>query len=74
MKQVPKITRKHSNTKQSLRNGIATNEQAKNYNLFKKALHALCDASNHPPFYNTTILELKSQHGIGYALREAVQE
>lgn len=47
-----KVTRKHANTKQTLRNGIATSTQADNYILYKKALRLLCEDANH---YNSTL-------------------
>ena len=53
-----KITRKHANVKQALRNGIATNDQAQRYDEFKVALKRLCqdadlDESQSSPFQNT---------------------
>ena len=46
-----RVSRKHSNIKQKLRNGITTIDQAKNYTEFKCRLHKLCqDANNN----NTT--------------------
>jgi len=41
-KKIRTISRKYSNVKQSLRNGIVTNEQAENYQKFKIALRTLC--------------------------------
>lgn len=70
----PKITRKYSNVKQTLRNGIATVEQAKNYAAFKRRLHELCKDSQttKSPFCNTTVVELDERHGYGFALRHAL--
>lgn len=48
--------KKYSNAKQSLRNGIATNEQAENYAAFKAAIRQICHASEKDelsPFQNT---------------------
>lgn len=75
-----KVTRKHSNAKQALRNGIATQEQAKNYMEFKRRLHSLCSTTNDSDnlststlFHNTKVVELTERHGYGFALREAVR-
>lgn len=70
----PKITRKYANVKQTLRNGIATQDQAKNYTEFKKRLHKLCaDSQNtQSAFCNTTVVELEERHGYGFALRHAL--
>jgi len=71
-----KVTRKHSNAKQALRNGIATQQQAKNYIEFKRRLHSLCSTNNLSTsklFHNTQVIELTERHGYGFALREAVR-
>ena len=73
----PKITRKYSNVKQTLRNGIATSDQAKNYTEFKCRLRNLCEKANRPtettnPFRNTQVVELEERHGYGFALRHAL--
>ena len=73
----PKITRKYVNSKQNLRNGIATTDQAKNYTEFKIRLRQLCDEANGPtqtknPFRNTHVVELDERHGYGFALRHAL--
>jgi len=70
----PKITRKYANVKQTLRNGIATVDQAKNYDEFKKRLHKLCTDSRgtQSVFCNTTVVELEERHGYGFALRHAL--
>ena len=50
------VSKKYSNAKQSLRNGIATNDQAENYHNFKIALTKICkDAEDieDSPFYKT---------------------
>ncbi len=41
-----RITQKYANTKQNLRNGIATVDQARKYDEFKLRLRELCDAAN----------------------------
>jgi hypothetical protein len=78
----PTVTRKHSNVKQALRNGIATTDQAKNYENFKLRIRKLCedanavsnsDSSSAPSlFCNTRVVELDERHGYGFALRHAV--
>lgn len=75
------VTRKHSNVKQALRNGVASDQQAHNYQLFKNALKTLCDNFKHndqhspipSPFCNTKVVELQERLGYGFALREAVR-
>lgn len=74
-----KVTRKYSNMKQNLRNGIATIEQANNYTEFKLRLRKLCDEANSTssdqtknPFRNTQVVELEERHGYGFALRHAL--
>ena len=70
------VTRKHANSKQALRNGIATEQQAENYAEFKCRLRKLCTADNedrNPLFANTKVVELAERHGYGFALREAVR-
>jgi hypothetical protein len=50
------VSRKYSNAKQSLRNGIATNNQAANYKQFKVSLRKLCSEAENDlmsPFHNT---------------------
>lgn len=72
--QRPKITRKYSNVKQNLRNGIATVNHANNYDEFKKRLHKLCTDSDsiRSVFSNTSVVELDERHGYGFALRHAL--
>jgi hypothetical protein len=73
-----KTTRKYSNIKQNLRNGIATVDQAKNYIEFKLRLRKLCDEAaasstqSKNPFRNTCVVELEDRHGYGFALRHAL--
>ena len=50
------VSKKYCNAKQSLRNGIATNEQAENYEGFKIALTKICkdaEEDGDSPFHNT---------------------
>jgi hypothetical protein len=50
------VSKKYSNAKQSLRNGIATNDQAENYAKFKIALKNICNEAENDlmsPFHNT---------------------
>lgn len=72
--QRPKITKKYSNVKQNLRNGIATVDHANNYDEFKKRLHKLCTDSDstRSVFSNTSVVELDERHGYGFALRHAL--
>ncbi|KAL7540619.1 hypothetical protein ACHAWF_006735 [Thalassiosira exigua] len=72
-----KVTRKYSNPKQTLRNGIATTDQAKNYSQFKCHLRKLCEGASAPTddnnaFQNTEVVELDERHGYGFALRHAL--
>jgi hypothetical protein len=56
-----------------MRNGIVTPEQAQRYGQFKDALKALCaSATESSPFHNTTVEELDSRHGYGFALKHAL--
>mmetsp|Transcript_5569 Transcript_5569/g.10582 ORF Transcript_5569/g.10582 Transcript_5569/m.10582 type:complete len:682 (-) Transcript_5569:443-2488(-) len=69
------VSKKYSNSKQSLRNGIATNDQAENYLKFKMALKNICKEAQHDcmsPFHNTRVVELEERHGYGFALRHAL--
>jgi hypothetical protein len=71
----PKITKKHSNVKQAMRNGIVNSEQADNYRQFKDNLRSLCsNASEKSPFLNSTVVELEERHGYGFALRHALRD
>ena len=72
-----KISRKHSNDKQALRNGIATVDQAKKYTEFKLKLRKLCEDATGPSqstnaFRNTQVVELEERHGYGFALKHAL--
>ena len=77
-----KISRKHSNVKQALRNGIATKSQAERYEEFKAALRKVCEDANSTdgdntqlsPFCNAEVVELPTRHGYGFALRHALRE
>lgn len=70
-----KITTKHKNCKQALRNGITTTQQYENYSQFKKNLRVLVEVAdkNGSPFQNTRIVELEERQGYGFALREALR-
>jgi len=69
-----KVTRRHSNVKQALRNGIATSTQADRYKEFKENLKTLCEnAPPESPFWNTSVEELQERHGYGFALRHALR-
>ena len=82
-----KTTKRHVNYKQAMRNGIVTTDQAINYAEFKFRLKQLCKNAANPstetsansmkqrplsPFVNTTVEELDSRMGYGYALRHAL--
>ena len=73
-----KTTQKYSNTKQAMRHGLVTSEQNASYELFKQNLLRLCqDAKGLDPpslFSNTTVHELESRHGYGFALRHALRD
>jgi hypothetical protein len=85
-RRIPTITQKYANTKQTLRNGIATVDQARNYIEFKSRLRILCHDANsstdddddstgekkRSPFHNTEVIELDERHGYGFALRHAL--
>ena len=79
-KNVKKISRKHANVKQALRNGIATKGQAGRYEEFKAALRKACEDANNAaatdapsPFHNAEVVELPTRHGYGFALRYALR-
>jgi hypothetical protein len=68
------VSRKHTNVKQAMRNGIVTDEQADNYVAYKERLRELCEnATDGSPFANTTVHELDSRQGYGFALRHALR-
>ncbi|VEU35822.1 unnamed protein product [Pseudo-nitzschia multistriata] len=71
-------TKKHTNDKQSMRNGIVTADQNKNYFAFKQNLKQLCQEHGEStvlsPFNHTTVSELDVRQGYGFALRHALRE
>ena len=70
------VSRKHSNPKQAMRNGIVTEEQANNYIAFKQRLRLLCKGAAvvaDSPFRNTSVEELEERMGYGFALRHALR-
>jgi hypothetical protein len=68
------VSKKHSNAKQAMRNGIVTTEQASNYVAFKDKLQRLCAQSPvDSPFRNTRVEELDDRMGYGFALRHALR-
>jgi hypothetical protein len=77
-------TKKHTNHKQSMRNGIVNDDQFENYVEFKQALKRLCkehegttsstENSILSPFCNTSVHELDVRQGYGFALKHALQE
>lgn len=70
-----KVSKRHANSKQAMRNGIVDATQLENYGNFKSALRKLChDAPEESPFANTFVEELPSRHGYGFALRHALRE
>jgi hypothetical protein len=71
---VHRVSRRHCNDKQAMRNGIVTEEQAQNYCQYKQKLHQLCqNATNGSVFANTQIVELSTRHGYGYAVRHVLR-
>lgn len=74
-----KVSLKHLNDKQAMRNGIVTSEQSDNYHKFKENLKELCANSDQnqtdhlSPFRNAVVVELEERHGYGYALRHALR-
>ena len=78
-----KVTRKHNNAKQAMRNGIVDRDQADNYRQFKRNLRDRCsaaaarsmtDSSEAPNVFRTaTVVELEERHGYGFALRHALR-
>ena len=72
--QVHRVSRRHCNDKQAMRNGIVTEQQAQNYYQYKQNLQQLCqNASTESVFQNTQIVELSSRHGYGYAVRHVLR-
>jgi len=75
-KHTDSTSRKHSGTKAAMRSGFVDDEQRENYIKFKANLADRVKSASTAPeddFYNTTILELQSRHGYGFALKEAVK-
>jgi len=79
-----KVTRKHNNAKQAMRNGIVDRDQADNYRQFKRNLRDRClaaaarsvtDGCEAPNdvFRTATVVELEERHGYGFALRHALR-
>jgi hypothetical protein len=67
-------TKRHTNDKQSMRNGIVNNEQSNNYVEFKSNLRRLCqDALPDSPFSRAEVEELEERQGYGFALRHALR-
>lgn len=68
------VTKRHSNVKQALRNGIVSSDQAENYAVFKERLRQLCQsAPADSPFHNAQVEELSERQGYGFALRHALR-
>lgn len=71
--QKEKVSRRHTNPKQAMRNGIVTDIQAENYTKFKAALRELCaNAQSDSALNNTVVHELEERQGYGFALRHAL--
>lgn len=73
-----KVSRRHTNDKQAMRNGIVNSKQADNYLQFKENLRQLCaDAAASDDklsvFRNAIVVELEKRHGYGFALRHVVR-
>jgi hypothetical protein len=73
-----KISRRHNNHKQAMRNGIVNSEQAENYRQYKQRLRQLCldaESSSEPRsvFANAQVVELDERHGYGFALRHVLR-
>ena len=69
-----KVSRRHVNAKQAMRNGIVSETQAENYHQFKAALRRLtASAPDQSPLYNPVVEQLDSRHGYGFALRHALR-
>jgi len=76
-------TKKHANNKQSMRNGIVTTDQFKNYAVFKQNLNRLCKEHDDTTtstkeslfsFRHTSVVELEIRQGYGFVLRHALRE
>ena len=69
------VSKRHTNTKQAMRNGIVDAAQHENYIQFKKNLRELCgSAGQDSPFFSSKVEELEFRHGYGFALRHALRE
>eukprot|EP00934_Nitzschia_sp_Nitz4_P006555 Nitzschia sp. Nitz4//scaffold62_size106224//63827//65719//NITZ4_004360-RA/size106224-processed-gene-0.33-mRNA-1//1//CDS//3329555868//6545//frame0 len=69
------VSKRHSNVKQAMRNGIVDSDQLRNYIAFKEALRMLCStAPPESPFATAEVEELDARHGYGFALRHALRE
>jgi hypothetical protein len=71
-----KVSRRHNNLKQAMRNGIVTSQQADNYRLFKQNVRTLCEqasANGESVFGNAKVVELEERHGYGFALRHVLR-
>lgn len=67
-------SKRHTNDKQSMRNGIVNNEQYINYVEFKAKLRRLCEeALPETPFYGTDVEEIDERQGYGFALRHGLR-
>jgi hypothetical protein len=70
-----KVSKRHTNPKQAMRNGIVNSVQLDNYIDFKAALRSLCaKAPSDSPFSNTELVELEERQGYGFALRHSLRE
>lgn len=69
-----RVSKKHSNVKQAMRNGIVTRDQGEKYKQYKRNLQRLCEtASETSPFHNAVVEELDERQGYGFALRHALR-
>lgn len=68
-------SKRHTNAKQAMRNGIVDENQFDNYVEFKKNLRYLCqDALPDSPFFRSSVEELDERQGYGFALRHGLRE
>ncbi|GMH97593.1 hypothetical protein TrVE_jg1600 [Triparma verrucosa] len=66
--------KKHVTEKSAMRSGIVNPSQKLNYEAFKSNLRSKCTSPPPTsPFHNTTLLELPTRHGYGFALKSALQ-
>jgi hypothetical protein len=72
-----KVSRRHNNDKQAMRNGIVTSQQADNYLQYKQNLRRLIAEASHQEqpsvFLNAHLVELEERHGYGFALRHVLR-